>query len=229
MLRRSGYAPSSHGGKAIMDVLDTYPRDELFQASIDELAPVVEKVAHLKERRQVRLFVRREPYGRYLSCLVYLPRDRYTTAVRKRMEELLLRRLGGASIDYTARVSESVLARLHFVVRMPMGQSIGRGRRSCAGAGADARHSLLGRRVRRCAGDLADAAVRHDAGRAFDPGGCSSGGLQGRLLGPARGAGPHRADGAGSDSVAGRMRSTRPDETWSCTSPTGPTTKPICG
>ncbi len=125
VLRRSGYAPSSHGGKAIMDVLDTYPRDELFQASIDELAPVVEKVAHLKERRQVRMFVRREPYGRYLSCLVYLPRDRYTTAVRKRMEELLLTRLGGASIDYTARVSESVLARLHFVVRMPMGESLG--------------------------------------------------------------------------------------------------------
>jgi glutamate dehydrogenase len=125
VLRRSGYAPSSHGGKAIMDVLDTYPRDELFQASIDELAPVVEKVAHLKERRQVRMFVRREPYGRYLSCLVYLPRDRYTTAVRKRMEQLLLSRLGGASIDYTARVSESVLARLHFVVRMPMGQSLG--------------------------------------------------------------------------------------------------------
>ena len=125
VLRRSGYAPSSHGGKAIMDVLDTYPRDELFQASIGELAPVVEKVAHLKERRQVRMFVRREPYGRYLSCLVYLPRDRYTTAVRKRMEELLLTRLGGASIDYTARVSESVLARLHFVVRMPVGESLG--------------------------------------------------------------------------------------------------------
>src|SRR5215216_5403638 len=125
VLRRSGYAPSSHGGKAIMDVLDTYPRDELFQASIDELAPVVEKVAHLKERRQVRMFVRREPYGRYLSCLVYLPRDRYTTAVRKRMEKLLLDRLGGASIDYTARVSESVLARLHFVVRMPVGESLG--------------------------------------------------------------------------------------------------------
>jgi glutamate dehydrogenase len=125
VLRRSEYAANSHGGKAIMDVLDTYPRDELFQAPIDELALVVEKVAHLKERRQVRMFVRREPYGRYLSCLVYLPRDRYTTAVRKRMEELLMARLGGASIDYTARVSESVLARLHFVVRMPLDRSLG--------------------------------------------------------------------------------------------------------
>jgi len=125
VLRRSGYAGNSHGGKAIMDALDNYPRDELFQAPIDELAPIVEKVAHLKERRQVRMFVRREPYGRYLSCLVYLPRDRYTTAVRKRMEEVLLERLQGASIDYTPRISESVLARLHFVVRMPLGKSLG--------------------------------------------------------------------------------------------------------
>jgi glutamate dehydrogenase len=125
VLRRSGYDDSSHGGKAIMDVLDTYPRDELFQTSLDELAPIVEKVAHLKERRQVRLFVRRDTYGRYLSCLVYLPRDRYTTSVRNRMQDILMTRLGGASIDYTARVTESVLARLHFVVRMPMGEAMG--------------------------------------------------------------------------------------------------------
>jgi glutamate dehydrogenase len=125
VLRWSGYDSSSHGGKAVMDVLDTFPRDELFQTEVDELAPMVEKIAHLKERRQVRMFVRKDAYGRYLSCLVYLPRDRYTTAVCKRMEELLISRLGGASIDYSARVSESVLARLHFVVRMPPGEAMG--------------------------------------------------------------------------------------------------------
>ena len=125
VLRRSRYDESSHGGKAIMDVLDTYPRDELFQAPIDELAPTVEKVAHLKERRQVRLFVRRDAYGRYLSCLVYLPRDRYTTAVRNKMQDILLDRVGGSTIDFTARVTESVLARLHFVVAMPEGTSVG--------------------------------------------------------------------------------------------------------
>ena len=125
VLERSGYGEQSHGGKAIMDVLDTFPRDELFQTPTSELAAVVEKVAHLKERRQVRMFVRRDPYGRYLSCLVYLPRDRYTTAVRRRMEEILMRQLGGASIDYTARVTESVLARLHFVLRMPVGEAMG--------------------------------------------------------------------------------------------------------
>ena len=73
-----------------MDVLETYPRDELFQTPVPELAAIVEKVAHLKERRQVRMFVRRDPYGRYLSCLIYLPRDRYTTAVRRRMEDILM-------------------------------------------------------------------------------------------------------------------------------------------
>ena len=125
VIARSGYSESSHGGKAVMDVLETYPRDELFQTPLPELAAIVEKVAHLKERRQVRMFVRRDPYGRYLSCLIYLPRDRYTTAVRRRMEEILTRALGGASVEYTARVTESVLARLHLVVRMPVGKSMG--------------------------------------------------------------------------------------------------------
>ncbi|WP_375426734.1 NAD-glutamate dehydrogenase [uncultured Friedmanniella sp.] len=125
VLARSGYDEHSHGGKAVLDVLETYPRDELFQTPVGELAVTVEKIAHLKERRQVRMFVRADPYGRYLSCLVYLPRDRYTTAVRRRMEDLLLRRLGGATTDYTARVTESVLARLHVVTRMPLGRPLG--------------------------------------------------------------------------------------------------------
>jgi glutamate dehydrogenase len=125
VIQLSGYSEHSHGGKAIMDVLETYPRDELFQTPLPELAAIVEKVAHLKERRQVRMFVRRDPYGRYLSCLIYLPRDRYTTSVRRRMENILMNALGGASIIYTARVTESVLARLHFVVRMPLDTALG--------------------------------------------------------------------------------------------------------
>ena len=73
---------------------------------------------HLQERRQLRLFLRRDDYGRFMSCMVYLPRDRYTTQVRHAMEEILLEAFDGTSIDYTALVSESVLARLHFVVRV---------------------------------------------------------------------------------------------------------------
>jgi glutamate dehydrogenase len=125
VIERAGFAPLSHSGKALMDVLETYPRDELFQTPVDELSPIAESVLHARERRQVRLFVRRDTYGRYLSCLVYLPRDRYNTAVRERIAAILKTQLRGESLEYTARVSESLLARLHFVVRPKAGESIG--------------------------------------------------------------------------------------------------------
>ena len=122
VIEGSGYDLASHGGKAIVDTLETYPRDELFQTPLPELAETVERIAHLKERRQVRMFVRADPYGRFVSCLVYLPRDRYTGTVRRKMEQVLLDRLDGASIDDSARVTDAVLARLHVVVRMPAGR-----------------------------------------------------------------------------------------------------------
>ncbi|MGD7788086.1 NAD-glutamate dehydrogenase [Propionibacteriaceae bacterium Y1700] len=124
ILERSGYDAASHGGKAIMAALDNHPRDELFQTSVDELAPVIEKVARLKERRQIRMFTRRDPFGRFVSCLVYMPRDRYSTAVRSRIQARLLELLGGETADFTVQVSESVLARLFLVVRAPAGQVV---------------------------------------------------------------------------------------------------------
>jgi glutamate dehydrogenase len=124
VLAEAGFSAMSHSGKALMDILETYPRDELFQTPVEELRPVAEAVLHLRERRQLRLFVRRDAYGRYLSCLVYLPRDRYTTQIRERMQSILRHALGGDTIDYTARVSESVLARLHFVVRAAPGEQL---------------------------------------------------------------------------------------------------------
>ncbi|HET7172770.1 MAG TPA: NAD-glutamate dehydrogenase [Nocardioidaceae bacterium] len=124
VLNRSGFSELSHSGKTLMDILENYPRDELFQPSVEELAPIAEAVLHLRERRQLRLFSRREVYGRYLSCLVYLPRDRYTTTVREKIEEILRTTLGAATVDYTARVSESVLARLHFVCRAAPGGTL---------------------------------------------------------------------------------------------------------
>src|SRR4029453_6675521 len=122
VVTRSGVPADSHTGKELLDVLETYPRDELLQVSADELLPVALAVLHLQERRQTRLFLRQDPTGRFWSALVYLPRDRYTTEVRMRMQELLLSRLGGTNIEYTARSTESVLARLHFIVRIPVGR-----------------------------------------------------------------------------------------------------------
>ena len=125
VLDELGFDPRSHSGKDVLQFLETYPRDELFQVDVAELAPVALAVHQLAERRQTRVFVRRDPYGRFVSCLVYLPRDRYNTAVRLRIQEILQQAFGGASVDYTARVSESVLARLHVVVRAAHGERIG--------------------------------------------------------------------------------------------------------
>ena len=115
---------NTHSGKDLLQFIATYPRDELFQISSAELEDVARGVLQIQERRQVRLFARTELFGRFVSALVYFPRDRYTTEVRLRMENILLEAYGAESVDHSARVSESVLARLHFVVRMPRGMSV---------------------------------------------------------------------------------------------------------
>ncbi len=120
-----GLDPNSHAGKALMDVLETYPRDELFQTPVADLVPIASQVMYTRERRQLKLFIRRDIYGRFLSCLVYLPRDRYNTTVRERIATILKQQLGGEHIEYTAHVGESFAARLHFVVRPAEGEQIG--------------------------------------------------------------------------------------------------------
>ncbi|GIG60828.1 NAD-glutamate dehydrogenase [Longispora fulva] len=117
VLDRSGLSPRSHSGKDLMEVLETYPRDELFQISTDELFHTAMGVLRLAGRRQLKLFVRKDAYGRFISCMVYLPRDRFTTGNRLKMQEILLHELNGIGVDYTTRVSESTLARVHFIVR----------------------------------------------------------------------------------------------------------------
>jgi len=124
VLRKGGFSLNSHSGKDLLQLMETYPRDELFQISVDDLYDVATAVLHLQERRRTRLFMRVDDYARYVSCLVYLPRDRYTTTVRLRMEAILREAFGAVSCDYTARVSESVLARLHFVVRVAPGTTV---------------------------------------------------------------------------------------------------------
>ncbi|GAA2285320.1 NAD-glutamate dehydrogenase [Glycomyces scopariae] len=118
VLERSGVTLSSHSGKDLVTALETYPRDELFQARTDDLYSTSMGVLRLAGRRRLRLFARRDVYGRFYSCLVYLPRDRYNTENRVKIEAILRRRLHGKAVDYDARVTESVLARLHFVVRI---------------------------------------------------------------------------------------------------------------
>jgi glutamate dehydrogenase len=114
---RSGLSPKAHSGKDLMAILEDYPREELFQISTDDLYRTVIGVLRLAGRRQVRLFARKDQYGRFISCLVYLPKDRFTTANRLRIQAILLRELNGIGVDYTTRVADAPLARIHFIVR----------------------------------------------------------------------------------------------------------------
>ncbi|MGW7663059.1 NAD-glutamate dehydrogenase [Streptomyces sp. NPDC054756] len=124
VLSGAGFSPHSHDGRDLLQILETYPRDELFQTPVDELRTIATSVLYLQERRRLRLYLRQDEYGRYYSALVYLPRDRYTTGVRLRIIDILKEELGGISVDFTAWNTESILSRLHFVVRVPQGTEL---------------------------------------------------------------------------------------------------------
>ena len=109
----------SHPGQLMLDIIQTIPRSELFALSARDLLDMAKAVVDLGSRRRTLLFLRADQLAHFVSCLVYLPRDRYTTAVRLEMQDILVRELGGVSIEYTARVSESPWAVVHFTVRLP--------------------------------------------------------------------------------------------------------------
>ena len=119
VMANSGLRPDSHGGKALLHILDTFPRDELFQSSLDDLIRVTGGIYSLQERQRTKLFVRRDAFRRFYSCLVYVPRDRYNTQVRERIQDILLDAFEGESIESSVEMSESKLARVHFIVRTP--------------------------------------------------------------------------------------------------------------
>ncbi|MEU5402060.1 NAD-glutamate dehydrogenase [Streptomyces sp. NPDC005963] len=124
VLDGAGFSPNSHDGRDLLQILETYPRDELFQTPVDQLRTIATSVLYLQERRRLRLYLRQDEYGRYYSALVYLPRDRYTTGVRLRLIDILKEELGGTSVDFTAWNTESILSRIHFVVRVAPGTEL---------------------------------------------------------------------------------------------------------
>ncbi len=124
IMRRSGLKRDSHSGKALRHILDTLPRDELFQCSVDELYDISMAVLDLRERARTRLFVRRDRYGRFFSVLAYVPRDRFNTDVRERIEAMLKRQFRGERVDSSVMLDESPLARVHMIVRPKAGDQV---------------------------------------------------------------------------------------------------------
>ncbi|HKO66620.1 MAG TPA: NAD-glutamate dehydrogenase [Burkholderiaceae bacterium] len=119
---RSGLAPGSHLGKAMAHVLETYPRDELFQIATDELFEIATGIVQLGERQRFRLFIRRDPFERFVSCLIFVPRENYTTDLRRRFQKILIEAFDGTTADFDVLLTDAVLARIHITVRTTPGK-----------------------------------------------------------------------------------------------------------
>ncbi|MDQ2070373.1 NAD-glutamate dehydrogenase [Natronospira bacteriovora] len=117
VIRKARLPNASHAGKALLHILETYPRDELFQSTVDELYDISTGIVQLQERQRVKLFIRRDAFGRFYSCLVYVPRERYNTQVREHIQAILKGELNGLGTESTVEIDESILARAHIIVR----------------------------------------------------------------------------------------------------------------
>ncbi|HEX7342557.1 MAG TPA: NAD-glutamate dehydrogenase [Rhodanobacteraceae bacterium] len=122
VMERSGLRADSYSGKSLRHILESLPRDELFQSSENELYDLASGILELKERARPRLFVRRDKYDRFFSCLAFVPRDRFSTAVRRHIETTLREALHGEQVDSNVLMGESALARLHVTVRTRPGE-----------------------------------------------------------------------------------------------------------
>ncbi len=117
VMETAGVLPGSHAAKVLQVILDTYPRDELFQVDSQTLSAHAMGILRLQEGQRTRLFVRRDPFGRFVSAQVFVPRDRYNTDLRTRIGQELMRSLDGESIEFTPMLTDNPLARIHYLVR----------------------------------------------------------------------------------------------------------------
>ncbi len=116
--RRSQFDPKAHLGKELAQVLEVLPRDDLFQTPIDELFSTVMSIVQIQERNKIRVFLRKDPYGRFCYCLAYVPRDIYSTEVRQKIQQVLMERLKASDCEFWTFFSESVLARVQLILRV---------------------------------------------------------------------------------------------------------------
>ena len=149
VIARTGVVSVSHDAKALTNILDTYPRDELFQVSVERLSEIVQAILRLHGRQRLRMFDRRDPYGRFVTCLIYAPREHYTTALRRRWQSILVAAFNGTGSDFSVLLSEATLARVLITVRTVPG--------SLPAVDVTAIEADLARAARRWEDDLRDA------------------------------------------------------------------------
>ncbi len=122
VINRAKFDPRSHNGKALIHVLNTCPRDELFQISEEQLFETAMGIVQLHERQRLALFVRHDAFSRFVNCLIYVPRDRFSTRLRKIFQDVLCKAFNGASSEYNVKITDDSLAQIYIVVRTASGQ-----------------------------------------------------------------------------------------------------------
>ncbi|UJF24419.1 NAD-glutamate dehydrogenase [Suttonella sp. R2A3] len=122
VLDRAELPENGHAYKKMLHILNTLPRDDLFQATIDELYPMAMGILHLQDKKRLRLFTRVDHYQRFVSCLVYVPREKFNTALRVKIQNILLEAFGGASCEFNTQFNDIHHARLHVHVRTTPGK-----------------------------------------------------------------------------------------------------------
>jgi glutamate dehydrogenase len=151
VLERAGFAPDSHDRKALLEILENYPREELLQISRDELFTIAMGILAIGERQRLRLFVRRDEFERFVSCVVFVPRDRFNTENREKIAAILSEAFAATLRDWSLLLSESVLVRLHYVLGIEPGHTL-----ALEAAGVEAR---LVEATRTWTDDLHDAVI----------------------------------------------------------------------
>lgn len=116
VMAMSDFLPGSHNSKALRHILEKYPRDELFQMDKRELFDICLSILRLQERQRIALFMRKDSFGRYVSCLVYIPRDRFGTTLRQNIVKILESELNGVCSNFYTNMDDSVFARVMFTI-----------------------------------------------------------------------------------------------------------------
>ncbi|HET6828511.1 MAG TPA: NAD-glutamate dehydrogenase, partial [Ramlibacter sp.] len=122
IVQRAGLSPGGHAAKALQHILETHPRDDLFQIPDEALYDTALGILALGERQRLRLFLWRDPFDRFVSCLVFVPREAYSTDLRQKFQRILTQALGGTASEFDVLLSGTTLARIHFTVRTTPGQ-----------------------------------------------------------------------------------------------------------
>ncbi|MDP3705789.1 MAG: NAD-glutamate dehydrogenase [Legionellaceae bacterium] len=124
ILQKSALNPRSHAGRVLLNILETLPRDDLIQATEDELLEISMGIFYMQERRRIRMFSRLDVYHRFISCLVFVPKDLFNTELRRDMQAILAESFSATEITFSTSFTESVLARIHFMIRIDPKHSV---------------------------------------------------------------------------------------------------------